>query len=151
MTAFQTSGAGSVAAVQFGSAPTTNVSIVTCKCFRTPKPALADLVWGDTNGDDHMQYQQVNASLIRVIATELNGQVVNYVTTFSGVTARVIGYGDAATHTGHIDQLHRRRWFDRFGVPRRGEVGIANKSPMRACHGRCASGCILLRCNTHAG
>jgi hypothetical protein len=61
--------------------------------------SLTDLVWGGTSGDDHVQFQQVTATSIRVIETEINGAVVNTNNVYTGITGRVLGSGDAGNDT----------------------------------------------------
>ncbi len=66
-------------------------------------PSLTDLVWGGTEGNDSIFFQQVNGTTIRVDEHQLYGAAVNNSQSFSGVTSRVIAYGDPGN-----DQLDAR-------------------------------------------
>ena len=66
-------------------------------------PALIDLDWGGTSGNDQVQFTQVTSTTIRVTETMLNGATVNNVQDFSGITGRVVASGDAGD-----DQLDAR-------------------------------------------
>ena len=52
-----------------------------------------DLVWTGTAGDDHVQFEQLSATTIRVSTTFDNGSVTNFVETFNDITGIVIANG----------------------------------------------------------
>ena len=58
-------------------------------------PYFVDLVWNGTAGADDVQFEQLDDTTIRVTTTRQNGQVVNRVETFTGVTGTVIASGAA--------------------------------------------------------
>ena len=81
-----------------GAAATKNVNVDAVQLRpNADNPSLTDLVWGGTEGNDSVAFQQVNAGTIRVDEHLLYGAAVNNSQSFSGVTGRVIAYGDPAT------------------------------------------------------
>jgi hypothetical protein len=56
---------------------------------------LRDLLWTGTAGADEVQFQQINATTIRVVTLKDNGVATNYSETISGVTGRVLANGAA--------------------------------------------------------
>ncbi len=59
-------------------------------------PALVDLVWGGTSGNDQVQFTQISSTTIRMQETRLNGLAVSNLLDFSGVTGRVVASSHAA-------------------------------------------------------
>ncbi len=57
-------------------------------------PAMTDLVWGGTAGNDQVVFEQRPGTTIRVREVALNGAAVSNTQDFSGVTGRVIAYGN---------------------------------------------------------
>jgi hypothetical protein len=56
-------------------------------------PTIVDLVWAGTSAGDHVRFEQVNPTTIRIITLEENGSTTNFVETISGVTGRVLASG----------------------------------------------------------
>jgi PKD repeat protein len=56
-------------------------------------PSRLDLVWGGTGGSDHVRFEQVTDTRIRVITLEENGVATNNVETFDGVSGIVQASG----------------------------------------------------------
>jgi lysophospholipase L1-like esterase len=66
--------------------------------FASPDPSngtLNSLFGFGWNGDDSIQFQQVDSTTIRAIVTKENGQAVNRTTDFVGITGRVIVDGSS--------------------------------------------------------
>jgi ELWxxDGT repeat protein len=64
-----------------------------------------DLVWTGTAGDDSVQFEQIDATTIRVTTTLENGVATNFVQTISGVTGIVKASGLAGNDTLDASQL----------------------------------------------
>jgi len=62
-------------------------------------PLLTDLVWSGTSAADTVKFEQVDPTTIRVREQVLNGVAVNNEQVFSGVTGRLIAYGNAGNDT----------------------------------------------------
>ncbi len=58
-------------------------------------PALLDLVWGGTPGADRVELIETSGTTVRVHETRSNGAAVDLTQDFTGVTGRVIAYGNA--------------------------------------------------------
>jgi hypothetical protein len=58
-----------------------------------------DLVWTGTAGADHVQFEQLSPTSVRVTTTLENGLATNFVETFNGVTGRVDGKGNEGDDT----------------------------------------------------
>ncbi|MGD9644803.1 MAG: beta strand repeat-containing protein, partial [Pirellulales bacterium] len=54
---------------------------------------LFDLVWTGTAGADHVQFEQLSPTSVRITTTLENGLATNFVETFNGVTGRVEATG----------------------------------------------------------
>lgn len=65
----------------------------------TLNPLLNDLVWAGTDGVDHVQFEQVDATTVRVRTLLENGASVNSEELIAGVTGRVIAAGQADNDT----------------------------------------------------
>jgi len=61
----------------------------------------ANVEWEGSGGDDSVQFTQTGATDVEVLTTKVGGFTTNFVQTFTGITGRVIGKGNA----GH-DALH---------------------------------------------
>jgi lysophospholipase L1-like esterase len=64
-----------------------------------------DLVWTGTAGADHVQFEQLSPTSVRVTTTLENGLATNVVETFSGVTGRVDVQGKAGDDTLDAEAL----------------------------------------------
>lgn len=60
---------------------------------------LFDLVWTGTAGADHVQFEQLSPTSVRVTTTLENGLATNFVETFNGVTGRLDAKGNAGDDT----------------------------------------------------
>ena len=58
-------------------------------------PALVDLIWGGTPGDDRIELVETSGTTVRVHETLLDGTTVDLTQVYSGVTGRVLAYGNA--------------------------------------------------------
>ena len=64
-------------------------------------PSLVDLVWGGTPGDDQVELVETSGTTIRVHESLLDGTAVDLTQFYSGVTGRVLAYGNAGND--HLD------------------------------------------------
>lgn len=60
---------------------------------------LTDLVWFGTSGGDHVAFEQLSATSVRVTTTLENGLAINFVETFTGITGIVRAVGLAGDDT----------------------------------------------------
>ena len=58
-------------------------------------PALVDLVWGGSDGADQVEFSETTGTTVRVHETLSNGTSVDITQDFSGVTGRLVAYGNA--------------------------------------------------------
>ncbi len=58
-----------------------------------------DLIWTGTAGADHVQFEQLSPTSVRVTTTLENGLATNFVETFNGVTGRVDAKGNEGDDT----------------------------------------------------
>ena len=72
---------------------TTNVAVTAVQVV--PSSGLFDLSWTGTAGADEVQFEQINATTIRVVTLRENGVATNYSETISGITGRVVANGGA--------------------------------------------------------
>lgn len=62
-------------------------------------PALNDLVWTGTGGDDQVKFERIDDTTIRVITFKENGLIVNDIREVSGVTGRLRAASGAGNDT----------------------------------------------------
>ena len=74
---------------------TTTVAVTAVQLV--PNSGLLDLSWAGTAGADEVQFQQLDATTIRVVTLTENGLATNYSETFSGITGRVLANGGAGS------------------------------------------------------